>query len=47
VIVDLQPDGLDEFMCKAAREGIMLWTPAEPKAQQDVLEKAKKWCLYG
>ncbi len=43
VIVDLQPDELDEFMSKVAPEGLMLWTPAEPKDQQDVLEKVKTW----
>jgi hypothetical protein len=42
-IVDLQLAELDEFMGKVARDGIMLWVPAEPDEQQDVLERVKKW----
>jgi hypothetical protein len=43
VIVDLQLDELDEFMGKIAPEGVMLWIPAGPDVQQDVLEKVKGW----
>ena len=43
VVVDLQPGELDEFMSEVAPDGIMLWTPAEPAAQRDVLEKVKTW----
>ena len=43
VVVDLELDELDEFMAKVAPEGIMLWIPAEPKVQQDVLGKVEKW----
>ena len=43
VIADLQLDELDEFMGKVAPDGIMLWIPAEPEEQQDVLERVKKW----
>ncbi len=43
VIVDLQPDELDEFTSRVAPEGVMLWTPAEPKDQRDVLERVKRW----
>ena len=43
VIVDLQPDELDQFMSAVAPEGIMLWTLAGPEDQRDVLEKVKMW----
>jgi hypothetical protein len=43
VIVDLQLDELDEFMGKVDPAGIMLWVPAEPKDQQDVLERVRGW----
>lgn len=42
-IVDLELDELDEFMRKTDPRGIMLWTPAEPKDQQNVLDRARKW----
>ena len=43
VIVDLQLDELDEFIGKVDPAGIMLWIPAEPKDQQDVLERVREW----
>lgn len=43
VIVDLELDELDEFMYKVDPTGIMLWIPAEPKDQQDVLERVQGW----
>ena len=43
VIVDLELDELDEFMSKVDPTGIMLWIPAEPQDQQDVLERVKGW----
>jgi hypothetical protein len=43
VIVDLELDELDEFMTKVDPVGIMLWIPAEPGEQRDVLERVKKW----
>ena len=43
VIVDLELDELDGFMGEVAPEGVMLWIPAEPDAQQDVLERVKGW----
>lgn len=43
VIVDLQLDELDDFMGKVDPTGIMLWIPAEPKDQQDVLKRVKEW----
>lgn len=43
VIVDLELDELDEFMSNVDPAGIMLWIPAQPKDQQDVLERVKGW----
>ena len=43
VIVDLQLDELDEFMSKTDPRGIMLWIPAAPKDQQEVLDRVSKW----
>jgi len=43
VIVDLQTGELDEFMKKVDPTGIMLWIPAEPKDQREVLERVKGW----
>ena len=43
VIVDLQLDELDEFISKTDPTGIMLWIPAEPKDQDAVLQRVKKW----
>jgi len=43
VIVDLQLDELDEFISKTDPTGVMLWIPAEPKDQQDVLDRLKRW----
>ena len=37
-----KPD-FDEFISKTDPRGIMLWIPAEPKDQQDVLDRVKKW----
>jgi len=43
VIVDLEPDEIEPFMATVDPVGIMLWVPAEPKDQLDVLEMVKKW----
>jgi len=43
VIVDLGLEELDEFMKRVDPVGIMLWLPAEPKGQPEVLDKVKKW----
>jgi hypothetical protein len=43
VIVDLQLDELDEFISKTDPTGIMLWIPAEPKDQDEVLKRVQKW----
>jgi len=43
VIVDLQPDELDEFMAKVEPTGIMLWIAAEPKDQKAILQKVTNW----
>jgi len=43
VIVDLQLHELDEFMSVVSPDGIMLWIPAGPADQGDVLEKVKTW----
>ena len=43
VIVDLEPDEIEKFMAKVDPAGIMLWVPAEPKDQQEVLEKVRTW----
>jgi len=42
-IVDLQLEELDQFMSKVDPTGIMLWIPAEPKDQQDILGRVKVW----
>ena len=42
-IVDLQLDELDEFMSRTDPAGIMLWIPAGPKDQADVLARVKNW----
>jgi len=43
VIVDLELDELDDFMRKVDPRGIMLWIPAPPENQQDVLNRVKNW----
>ena len=43
VIVDLQLDELDEFISKSDPTGVMLWIPAEPEDQQEVLDRVKRW----
>jgi hypothetical protein len=43
VIVDLQMDELADFMKAVDPTGIMLWVPAEPDAQRDVLTKVGRW----
>lgn len=43
VIVDLELHELDDFMSKVDPTGIMLWIPAEPKDQRDVLDRVSKW----
>ncbi|MHA1563695.1 MAG: hypothetical protein ACTSX7_00160, partial [Alphaproteobacteria bacterium] len=43
VIVDLELDEIEEFTAAVNPEGIMLWTPAEPKDQPEVLEMVGKW----
>ncbi|MCK5736700.1 MAG: hypothetical protein KAH21_09485, partial [Spirochaetaceae bacterium] len=43
IIVDLQLDELDEFISKVDPTGIMLWIPAEPEDQKDVLQKVAGW----
>ena len=43
VIVDLAMEELDDFMKSVDPTGILLWVPAEPDAQPDVLEKLKRW----
>ena len=43
VIVDLELDEIEQFMATVDPTGIMLWVPAEPKHQPEVLEMVKKW----
>lgn len=43
VIVDLKLDELDDFIKTVDPTGIMLWVPAEPKDQREVLDRVKKW----
>jgi hypothetical protein len=43
VIVDLKMHELDEFIKKVDPIGIMLWVPAEPSEQKDVLERVSQW----
>ncbi len=43
VVVDLELDEIDEFMAAVDPTAIMLWVPAEPKVQPDVLERVKRW----
>ena len=43
VIVDLQPEELEPFMRRVDPRGIMLWIPAEPKDQPEILQKLKRW----
>jgi len=43
VIVDLQLDELDDLMQQLDPTGVMLWIPAEPDVQQDVIRKVARW----
>ena len=43
VIVDLKMHELDEFIKKVDPIGIMLWIPAEPSEQKDILERVSQW----
>jgi len=43
VVVDLELEEIDEFMAAVDPTAIMLWVPAEPKDQPDVLESVKRW----
>ena len=43
VIVDLKIHELDEFIKKVDPTGIMLWIPAEPSEQKDILERVSQW----
>ena len=43
VVVDLELEEIDEFMAAVDPTAIMLWVPAEPKDQPDVLERVKRW----
>ncbi len=43
VIVDLKMHELDEFIKKVDPTGIMLWIPAEPSEQKDILERVSQW----
>ena len=43
VIVDLKMHELDEFIKKVDHTGIMLWIPAEPNEQKDILERVSQW----
>lgn len=43
VIVDLKMNELDEFIKNADPAGIMLWVPAEPGEQKDVLQRVSCW----
>ncbi len=45
VIVDLQPQELDEFMHQVDPTGIMLWINAEPEDQPEMLRKVKNWSI--
>jgi hypothetical protein len=43
VIVDLQCDELEEFVGRVDPTGVMLWIPAEPKLQADILRRVGQW----
>ena len=43
VIVDLKKNELDEFIKKVDPTGILLWIPAEPREQKDILERVSQW----
>jgi hypothetical protein len=43
VIVDLKMHELDEFMKNVDPTGIMLWIPAEPSEQKDILGRVSQW----
>ena len=43
VIVDLQCDELDQFMRRVDWTGIMLWIPAEPRNQAEILQRVARW----
>jgi len=43
VIVDLELDEIAPFMAKVDPTGVMLWVPAEPKDQPEMLEMVNRW----
>ncbi len=43
VIVDLGLDEIEPFMAAVDPTGIMLWVPADPKDQPEVLDTVRKW----
>jgi len=43
VVVDLELRELDEFTRRVDPRGIMLWIPAKPGEQPDVLERIRRW----
>jgi hypothetical protein len=43
VIVDLKPEELDDFIRLVDRTGIMLWVDAEPRLQDVILKRVKRW----
>lgn len=43
VIIDLKTHELDGFMKTVDPTGIMLWVPAEPNEQEDVLRRVQSW----
>ena len=43
VIVDLKTTELEDFMKQVDPHGIMLWIPAEPNEQEDILARVQRW----
>jgi hypothetical protein len=43
IIVDLKTNELDDFIRKVDPRGVMLWVPAEPREQKDVLKRVEQW----
>ena len=43
VVVDLEPEEIDEFVKRVDPTGIMIWTPAEPRDQAEVIQRVKRW----
>jgi hypothetical protein len=43
VVVDLKMQELGEFMNKVDPTGTMLWMPAQPSDQRDILERVSNW----